>query len=282
MAFKLALAQMLVEGGQPQENLYRAEARIQEAAQNGAQLVLLPEALDLGWTHPMGREKAAPIPMGNPCKRLSEKAKENQVYVCAGLTEREGEAVFNAAVLIDPQGKVLLKHRKLNELAMGHQVYDQGDRLGVVHTPLGTLGLMICADGYVNDQVITRTLGYMGAQVVLAPSAWAVPPDFNPTLMPYGNEWRESLSPVAKNFSLYIAAVSNVGTLTWGPWAGHPCIGNSLVFGPTGKEILTGSYGEKADEILYTEVAPLNRPARGCTWNDHWGQEGYEGRRDKN
>ena len=58
---KVALAQMLVEGGQPDQNLQRAEARIQEAAQRGADLVLLPEALDFGWTHPSAVDGAGRV-----------------------------------------------------------------------------------------------------------------------------------------------------------------------------------------------------------------------------
>ena len=52
------------------------------------------------------------------------------------------------AVLLDPEGRMLLHHRKLNELEIGHTCYDQGDRLGVVQTSVGTMGLMICADAF--------------------------------------------------------------------------------------------------------------------------------------
>ena len=49
---KLALGQMLVEGGEPAANLERAVAMIEEAARRGCQIVVLPECLDVGWTHP--------------------------------------------------------------------------------------------------------------------------------------------------------------------------------------------------------------------------------------
>ena len=80
--------------------------------------------------------------------------------------------MFNAAVIINPAGKVLLKHRKLNELFIGHEHYAQGDRLNVVDTEYGTFGLMICADGFAKDQVIARSLCYMDADVILSPCAW--------------------------------------------------------------------------------------------------------------
>ena len=60
----LALAQMLVSPGQPLENLTRAAARIAEAASAGADIVLLPEALDCGWTHLSAIKMAGGIPDG--------------------------------------------------------------------------------------------------------------------------------------------------------------------------------------------------------------------------
>jgi predicted amidohydrolase len=271
--FTLALGQMLVEGGRADANLRRAEDRIGTAAAAGADVVLLPEVLDLGWTHPSARADAGPIPGGPACERLRAAARRHRAYVCAGLTERAGERVYNAAVLIDPGGDVLLVHRKLNELAIGHACYDQGDRLGVAHTPLGTLGVMICADAFADGQVLGRALGYMGADVILSPSAWAVPADHDNEAEPYGALWRENYRPVATAFQLWVAGASNVGRLTAGPWAGRLCIGCSLVIGPDGNEVLQGPYGPDADTILYADVEPRPRPARGDEWADHWGQQ---------
>ena len=74
--FKLALAQVRVEGGRPADNLRRAVDRIDEAASAGAKLVVLPEALDLGWTHPSAQTQAAPIPDGNPAGRFARRRGE--------------------------------------------------------------------------------------------------------------------------------------------------------------------------------------------------------------
>jgi predicted amidohydrolase len=268
--FKLALAQMRVEGGERQANLRRALRMISMGARRGAKVVLLPEALDLGWTNPRGRQLAEPIPGGRVCQALRGAARRTRVYVCAGLTERAGEAVYNAAVLISPDGEVLLHHRKLNELGIGHDVYDQGDRLGVVRTPLATFGLMICADGYVRGQFVARTLGLMGADVILSPSAWAVPPGYDNAKRPYGVEWRENYGVVARDFRLWIAGCSNVGRIKGGPWNGHSCIGCSLVVDPKGHPMLQGTYGERAEQLLLIEIRPEPRPARGADWEEYW------------
>jgi predicted amidohydrolase len=62
---RLALAQMPVEPGAPERNLRHAAAQIAEASEMDADIVLLPEALDCGWTHPSARELAGGIPGGS-------------------------------------------------------------------------------------------------------------------------------------------------------------------------------------------------------------------------
>ena len=261
-SFQLALLQMRVEGGEPAQNLARAEALMRDAAAGGAECVVLPEAMDVGWTHPASRGQAEPIPDGEPCRRLAAAAREHGIYVCAGLTERDGDRVFNSAVIIDRQGQVILKHRKVNELDIGHPFYDRGDRLNVCHTELASFGLMICADGFAEDRVLSRSLGQLGAEVILSPCAWAVPAEHDNAQEPYGDLWRRSYIPVAREFSLWIAGVSNVGWITGGPWKGRKTIGCSLVIGPHGEEVLQGPYGVDAEAVLQVPVIPVPRPAR--------------------
>ena len=267
-SFTLALVQMRVDGGEKQRNLARTVERIAEAAKNGAQVALLPECMDLGWTHPSALSEAEPIPDGFPCSELRRAAKQNHLYVCAGVTEKSGDRVFNSAVLIDPDGEVLALHRKLNELEIGHPFYAQGDRLQVAETEFGTFGLMICADAFAKDRVISRSLCYMGADVILSPCAWAAPADYDNEEKPYGDGWRRVYIPVAREFSTAIIGVSNVGPMTAGPWRGMLCIGCSLVVGPGGTELLQAPYGVDAECVLYTEIKPVPRPARGAGWSN--------------
>jgi predicted amidohydrolase len=271
--FKLALAQMLVEGGRKEANLGRAIARIGEAAASGAQVVVLPEAMTLGWTHSTSERDADEIPDGESCLRLREAARANRIYVCAGLVERAGAFIFNSAALIGPDGGLLLHHRKLHELEIAHKVYAPGDRLAVVSTPLGTVGVMICADAFARGQVASRALGLMGADILLSPCAWAVPADHDNAKEPYGQLWLDNYCPVARDFRLWIAGVSNVGWLDDGPWNGHKCIGCSLVIGPDGRKVLMGPYGADAEALLYTDICPAPRPARGDGWGRLWNAE---------
>jgi predicted amidohydrolase len=268
--YKLAMAQMSVEAGKLDANLDRAEARIAEAASNGARIVVLPEVMDLGWTDPSAKALAYEIPDGKTCRRLRDAAMKNKVYVCAGIVEKDGDKTYNAAVIIDPQGEVILTHRKLNELDIAHDLYESGDRLNVVNTSLGTLGLYICADATAQGNSLSNSLGYMGADIILSPCAWAVPPDYDNKATPYGDTWRNVYKPVSENFDLWVIGVSNVGKIEAGPWKDWDCIGSSLVYGPGGKEVLLAPFGATADTILYVDVALTDRPAKGTKWQDYW------------
>ncbi len=257
-SFRLAIAQMLVEPGAPDRNLRSAEDRIAQAARDGAHCVLLPEALDCGWTHPSARAWAGSIPGGRCCERLREAAATRGIHVCAGLVERDGERLYNAAVLVAPDGRILVHHRKIHELDFARALYDCGDRLSVADSPVGRIGVMICADAFVEGQVISRTLGRMGARLVLSPCAWAVPSDHDPVRQPYGQLWLDNYRPVAREAGMWIAGCSSVGPITAGEWCGRRCIGCSLVIDPHGAVAARGPYGVDAEHLFFVDL-PIPR-----------------------
>jgi hypothetical protein len=80
----------------------------------------------------------------------------------------------------------------------------------------------------------------------------------------------DNYQPVARDFRLWIAGVSNVGHLEAGPWRGRNCIGCSLLIDPQGAPVVEGPYGANADTILYASVAPVTRPAQGDGWERLW------------
>ncbi len=247
------MVQMEVKGNQVEKNLDNAEKWLRKVAATGADIVILPECMDIGWTHPGSLVNASPIPGGQVYDRLSSLARELNLYICSGITEKENGKVYNAAVLIDNQGRLLLRHRKIHELDIGKPYYATGDRLNVVDTPLGRLGVMICADAIVEDNSITTALARMGPDIILSPCAWAVPPGFDNEIQPYGDLWREAYMPVAEHFGTYIFGVSNVGHMTDGPWAGWDCIGASLAIDPHGREIVQLPFGVEAEKVEYVD-----------------------------
>ena len=253
MTIRVGMGQMLVEGAAPAANLERALRMIRDAGAQSCDVVVLPECLDTGWTHPTARELAEPIP-GPHSEALADAAREAGIHVVAGITERDGDRIYNAAVLISPAGDILLKHRKINELDIARDLYSTGDRLGVARTPLGTIGVDICADNFPDSLHLARSLASMGAQVLLSPCAWAVDADHDNEKEPYGDLWIGSYTTLAKCQGLPVVGVSSVGWLNDGPWKGRKCIGCSLAVGRDGRILARGPYGAAAEALLIVEL----------------------------
>ncbi len=259
---RVAAGQILVEGGRASDNLQRAAESIQRAAEQGCQIIVLPECLDLGWTHPSGRTLAEAIP-GKRSEFLCRAAQEHHITVVAGLTERDGLSIFNTAVLIDATGRLRLKYRKINVLDIAQSLYQIGDRMGVAHLPWGRVGVNICSDNFPNSLDLGASLGRMGAQLLLSPCAWAVEANHDQRAEPYGQLWRDAYGQLARRFRMPIVGASNVGPVEAGPWSGRRCIGCSLIVDHRGTPIAEGPYGEQALITADLECSP--HPLKGTT-----------------
>ncbi|MEK7406473.1 MAG: carbon-nitrogen hydrolase family protein [Acidobacteriota bacterium] len=274
--YLLGMGQMLVEGGDVQGNLGRAERIVCEAAERGCRIVVLPECLDLGWTFPGARELAQPIP-GPQSDAICRAASQAGVYVVAGLTERAGDRLYNAAVLVSPAGEVLLKHRKINELVVAHDVYATGDSLSVVETPLGTIAVNICADNFPESLALAHSQARMGGQILVSPCAWAVDADHDNARQPYGGLWLGSYTTLAQLYDMTVVGVSNVGWLRAGPWQGRKCIGCSLAMGPGGQVLAQGPYGEAAEALIVVPIRTRPPVGRGTALAELLRARGYQG-----
>lgn len=265
MTVKIAMCQTLVEYSKPEENLLRGYEMLKQAAQQGAQIAILPECMDLGWANPAAKEMAQEIP-GQRSELLCKWAKELGLYVCAGLTEREGDKLYNTAVLINDEGELLGIHRKINILTDVEGLYEVGDRLQVYHTPHGVLAMDICADNSGGSTVIAEAMCRMGAQVILSPCAWAVPPDYRRAY--YGAEWYVPYGKLAKLYHVPVVGVSNVGKVTAGAWKDWSCIGNSIAIFGDGESGTTLPFGEDAETLRVIDVPLREGDLRGTALSD--------------
>jgi predicted amidohydrolase len=274
--FKLAMGQMLVEGGEAKANLDRAARMIENAAQEGCSVVVLPECLDLGWANPAAHDLARPIP-GSSSDVLCQAARDSKIYVVAGLTERADGRLYDAALLISSDGQILVRHRKINLLTDVEGMYSVGDNLAVATTPLCTIGVDICADNFPDSLALGHALARMGAQILLSPCSWAVRAEHDNKQDPYGSLWKRSYSTLAKLYDMTIVGVSNVGRINEGAWKGRKCIGSSLTVGPQGQVLAEGPYGETAECLMTVPIEPLQRRARGTEIAQMLKTRGYEG-----
>jgi predicted amidohydrolase len=151
----------------PEENLRRFSEVAAKNAPEGTDVILFPEGMTVVGTNKEYVEVAEPIP-GPSTKALGELAKSRKTYVAAGIYERDGAAVYNTAVLIDREGGVVGKYRKVylprEEIEAG---LTAGSEYPVFRTDFGTVGLMICWDVQYADPA--RALAVAGAEIVLLP-----------------------------------------------------------------------------------------------------------------
>lgn len=270
---KVGMGQLLVEGGEPERNLTRAEEMIDEAAGKKCDLILLPECLDLAWSHPTALTKSEPIP-GPFSDRLCKKAGEHKMYLVAGLIERDGAKVYNSAIFVNPAGEIILKYRKINELKVVHHLYALGQSLAVIETPFGVVGINICADNYIDSLAIGHTLARMGAQIIFSPSSWTVEYSETGEKDPYGEKWIKPLTVLAKLYDMVIITATSVGYLIDGPYVGKKSVGCSLAVDPTGL-IGRGPYNELAGELVVVDVAIPERKVSGTEISAQARQRGY-------
>jgi len=273
-SIKIGMAQLLVEGGEPHRNLERAEKMIAEAAQKGCQIVLLPEVMDLGWTHPSALTEAEPIP-GPRSNRLSECARKYKVYVCAGLTEKAGDRQYNTALLINSAGDLILKYHKINLLVVEQPFYSVGQGLAVVDTSFGTIGVNICADNYLDGLPIGHALARMGAQLILSPSSWTVDYSVDETQDPYKEKWLKPYSILAQLYDLVIVGTTSVGYIVGGPYEGKKMVGCSLAVGKSGI-VAQGAFNEFAGELIVADIPIPEQRERGTAIGEMLKKKGYQ------
>src|SRR5262245_31097950 len=99
--------------GQTERNLATIEAWCEQAAREKAELVVFPELVVHGHCTPNTWELAESIPDGPSMQRLLELARRHEMILSVGLSEKERDIVYNAQVLVGPQGYIG-KQRKLH------------------------------------------------------------------------------------------------------------------------------------------------------------------------
>ncbi|MDD3875224.1 MAG: carbon-nitrogen hydrolase family protein [Bacteroidales bacterium] len=271
---RLGMAQLLVEGREPERNLERAAKLINEAALQGCQIVLLPETIDFAWTHPAALSESEPIP-GKYSDFFCTKARQHQIYICVGLTEKTERGNFNTALLINDRGDIILKYRKINLLEVEHPYYEVGTSLNVVETPFGRIGLNICADNYIEALHIGHTLSRMRAQIILSPSSWTVDYSVTEEDDPYKDKWIKPLSILAKLYNIVVVSTTSVGYIIGGPYEGKKQVGCSLAVNKDGI-IAQGQFNEFAGELVVTEFDIPDNQLKGTQFGDFIRKKGYK------
>ncbi len=220
----VAVCQIVALDGDREGNFVRIENAILEAKKKSAQIACFPETTIYGWVNPDAHQRAHPIP-GEDSDRLCQLAKKHSIYLCVGLAEKAEGQLFDSAVLIDDQGNLLLKHRKINILTeLMQPPYTPGSDIQAVDTPLGRIGMLICADTFVPENL--QRMAACKPDLVLVPYGWAAKEEAWPG---HGKELHKTVSNAAQAIGAPVVGTDLVGAITHGPWTGQVYGGQSVV-----------------------------------------------------
>jgi predicted amidohydrolase len=146
---------------------------VDAAAAQKADLVVLPETLTFYGTSGTYADVAEPVP-GPSTEYFATLARKHNLYIVAGLIERDRHLLYNVAALVGPDGKFVGKYRKVtlprDEIEGG---IAPGREYPVFETRFGKLGMMVCYDGFFPE--VARELASRGAEVIAFP-VWGCNP----------------------------------------------------------------------------------------------------------
>ena len=207
-------------------NFRRIEYAVEAAARQKAQLACFPETAVLGWINPEAHRLAEQIP-GAISQRISELARKHKLMICIGLSEKDGDQLYDSAMLVDSDGKILSKHRKVNTLVeLLDPPYARGtiDEIHAVETPIGRVGMLICADTF-KEELVQRA-GEQQPDLLLVPYGWAADMAAWPQ---HGKALVACVTAAAKRAGCPVVGSDLVGVISAGPWKGKTYGGQSVV-----------------------------------------------------
>jgi predicted amidohydrolase len=214
----------------------------------GADLVVVPELIVPGYVADAERLAAIAEPLDGPTTAAWRSlAAQAGGMIAGGFCERDGDRLFNTAVIVDGEG-IVVHYRKLHLFREEKLAFAPGDRgLPVARTRLGVLGLCVCYD--LRFVETARALALRGAELVCVPTAWVAGFDTA--------RWdAEGYCPQARGALLqanldqvFLACASQVGT----PGGDAEFLGSSVLADPYGRAV-AGPLSCTEDELALAHV----------------------------
>jgi predicted amidohydrolase len=245
---RVAVVQSSPRLGEAERNLRQALEHI-EALGGEADLVVFPELFSTGYSLDAidHRALAEAIPGGSSVQRLSAAAAHSRVAVCGGLLERDGDRVYDTAVVIDANGAPVARYRKSHLHPSEVSTFAPGHELTVAPIARGiNLGVAICFEHAFPE--IFAELALAGANVIAIPSA--VPEGFG-----YLLELRTRAR--AQDNQVFVAAANLAGDDGKTKWCGCSAIVN-----PRGEVLAFGGLEREARLSAELELALVDAERR--------------------
>lgn len=208
MTTTVACCQVALQVGDLEGNRVRVLAAVQQAADQGAQVIVVPELANSGYVFREAAEAEALAETvdGPTVAGWVEAARQLGVVIVGGFCERGAGALHNSAVLVDPTG-VRALYRKAHLWDREKLVFVPGeDAPPVVDTAFGRIGVVVCYDLEIPEWV--RLPAIAGAELLCAPVNWPAFP------RPAGERPTEvvRVQASASVNRMFIAACARAGT----------------------------------------------------------------------
>ncbi len=238
---KIAVGQISCSLGDVAANVRKVREFASRAKQNGAEIILFPEMIDTGYSMSVIQKHATTWSEG-AVPEFQEIAREFSIAIIAGVSERDGDSIYNSQVIVDLTGKIAAKYRKTHLFSPApieeHKCFTAGDALTTRKIDMLNLGLGICYD--LRFPEFYRALAVEhGANVLLNSSAWPFPRVEHLRTLATGR--------AIENQSYFVLA-NRVGTDD-----GVTFCGSSTIIDPYGVVIAAASTDR--EEIIYGEIS---------------------------
>jgi N-carbamoylputrescine amidase len=244
--------------GAPERVLSAIDSWSQRAAAEQAELVLFPELVVHGHCTPNTWQLAEPVPDGPSTSRLIQIARHHRMFVCAGMSEKERDIVYNTQVLVGPGG-FIGKQRKLH-LSRDEVFYYKGGReLPVFDVGPCKVGIVVCYDNQFPE--VARVLALRGADVLLMPHAarfkvWDDTPQSEAAARRFGHNFLKKYALRARENACFAVLADQAGRAGFvDHWPRdsenqphHP--GAALIWNPDGDPIASTQEEQIREEMI--------------------------------
>lgn len=244
--FKIGTCQMNVVDNK-NENIQHATQLIRKAAENrDVKLITLPEMFNTPYTHDKFIQNAEKQDESITLNTMCQLASELEIYLQPGsIPELSDDKIYNTAYLINPNGEIIAKHRKMHMFDINtptmkfteSDTLSAGNSITTIKTNLGVISLAICYD--IRFPELWSLMSQKKSDIILLPAA------FNLTTGPL--HWETLIRTRAIDTQAYIVATSpsqieNPYYIAWG---------HSMIVDPWGGILAKAN---KKEEIIYADI----------------------------
>ena len=233
-----------VKTGDVDTNLASAVEGIHRLGKEGTRIAVLPELWSCGFDRPESIRKKAEH-TSQIVETLSKLAIKYQMIIAGSLPEKSGDSLFNTSFLIDIDGTVAGRYRKIHLFSYidEDKFFTAGNQAVVCSTSCGPIGLMICYD--LRFPELCRSLAIQGARMVLISAQW---PESRIS------DWDTLLAARAIENQMFIVASNRVGKDGDLLFNGH-----SRIISPNGTVLssISNKAGETTAQIDFNEIEKI-------------------------